>query len=207
MTSRGSGIALAIASALMAVAAVTAMALGLQNQPAVSSTAPPRASVPSASLAPTGTASPSSRPAVSGPGNGAPSPTAAGAPSSSAREATVVGDGPAGDAAIQKVLEASSPANLPAALEQQLASLGRSVWLAQVTGQGRGTWPAYFRGEDTRWIYTHVRIQASIARLTTDGRALVKLVWAGTDPTGQPHEAQPATITVQSSGGIWQPVR
>ncbi|MEU1628196.1 hypothetical protein ABZ746_23270 [Streptomyces sp. NPDC020096] len=90
-------------------------------------------------------------------------------------------------------------------LEQQLISLGRSVWLAQVTGQGRAPWPAYFRGEDTRWVYTQVRIQAAIARLTTDGRAQVKLVWAGTDPTGGAHEAQPATVQLQQHGGTWVP--
>ncbi|MGW7006144.1 hypothetical protein ACWGCW_25865 [Streptomyces sp. NPDC054933] len=215
MTSRAAaGIALAIASTLLATAGIGVLAYGLQDRPAavqhsthtrISTPAPSRSLPPAPADAP----SSSGRPAITERDRGAPSPSATGTAQTNptGHEAIVVGDGPAGDAAIQKVLAAANPANLPPALEQQLTMLGQRVWLAQATGQGREAWPAYFRDSDASWTYTHVRIQAAIARRTPDGHAEVKLVWTGTDPTGETHEAEPATLHLLQGDSGWEPVQ
>ncbi|MGP4049358.1 hypothetical protein [Streptomyces sp. 2A115] len=99
------------------------------------------------------------------------------------------GEGVAGDTAIQKSLEDAWPADLAAADEQKLLAAGRGLLRADATGIGRAKWPALF-GEPDKAIApafatARFRIQAAIAR--SDGspdKAVVHLVWAGTDRGG-----------------------
>ncbi|GAA1923675.1 hypothetical protein [Streptantibioticus ferralitis] len=173
----------------------------------ITSARPPRSPARSTLSAAQPTTSPTpgnARPA----GDGAPSMMFTLAPSTTATPPAVVaaGDGPAGDHALQQVLDASSHPNLPPRQAQQLVALGDQVWLAQITGIGRGQWPTYFHGVRSGFVYHAVRIQAAIARASGSGQVTVHLVWAGTDPAGQPLTDQPATIRLQHSGTNWQPV-
>ncbi|MFE9769761.1 hypothetical protein ACFYPC_35455 [Streptomyces sp. NPDC005808] len=99
------------------------------------------------------------------------------------------GEGIAGDAAIQKSLENAWPADLSAADEHTLLAAGRGILRADATGIGRTTWPALFGDPDQAispaFATARFRIQAAIAR--SDGspdKAVVHLVWAGTDRGG-----------------------
>ncbi|MGW5062774.1 hypothetical protein ACWEQ2_36630 [Streptomyces sp. NPDC004096] len=95
----------------------------------------------------------------------------------------------AGDRAVQRNLETAWPADLPAADERELLLAGRALLRADATGVGRTRWPDVF--PDTgkpvapAFATTGFRIQAAIAR--RDGsptKAVVHLVWAGTDGGG-----------------------
>lgn len=96
------------------------------------------------------------------------------------------GEGPAGDHVIQRNLETSWPADLPATDERELLRAGRALLRADVTGHGRERWPAVFPGSSAPAFATAgFRIQAVIARRDGGpGRAVVHLVWAGTDHSG-----------------------
>ncbi|MFC1405703.1 MULTISPECIES: hypothetical protein [Streptacidiphilus] len=210
-------------TALAASLALTATGLWLLHTPAhpaaippaTSTTAPTTAVSPPAAVA---AASSPPSPAVTSPTAGsilpsrvtaASTPTRATATSGATAEAGVLapGDGPAGDPAVQTLLERSTPNNLPAVLEQQLAQLGRQVWLADVTGTGRARWPAYFTGPGSSG-YTQVRVQAAIARRTGTTAVTVTLLWAGTSPGAEPQIGLPGTVKlVQHSGGTWEPIR
>lgn len=116
-------------------------------------------------------------------------------------------DGPAADPTIQAMLEHSAPGNLPTPLEQQLALLGRKVWLADVTGAGRARWPAYFTSPGSSG-YTHVRVQAAIARRTGTGTVTVTLLWAGTSPGGDVQVGLPGSVLLlHRADGTWEPTR
>ena len=133
---------------------------------------------------------------------GAASPRVASEPS-----ALAPGDGPGTDAAVQLLLQQSSPANLPAVLTSTLESLGRRVWLADVTGTGRSRWPDYFTHAGASG-YTHVRVQAAIARAEGPSQVAVTLLWAGTSPAGDPEMALPGTVHLtQQTNGTWEPTR
>ncbi|MGC9501026.1 hypothetical protein [Streptomyces sp. WG7] len=99
------------------------------------------------------------------------------------------GEGAAGDRAIQQALHAAWPADLDAVDERQLLTAGRALLRADATGVGRDRWPAYFggagQGVAPAFATARFRIQAAIAR--QDGspdKAVVHLVWAGTDRGG-----------------------
>lgn len=99
------------------------------------------------------------------------------------------GEGAAGDPAIQQVLERSWPADLPDDDERQLFTAGRALLRADATGIGRSRWPRIFVGSGQAvapaFASARFRIQAAIAR--RDGsptKAIVHLVWAGTDRGG-----------------------
>ncbi|MFF4542278.1 hypothetical protein [Streptomyces aureus] len=99
------------------------------------------------------------------------------------------GEGVAGDRAIQRSLEAAWPADLPASDERELLTAGRALLRADATGIGRTQWPAAFpalrQGLAPAFATARFRIQAAIAR--RDGgpdKAVVHLVWAGTDRGG-----------------------
>ncbi|CCK24801.1 putative secreted protein [Streptomyces davaonensis JCM 4913] len=99
------------------------------------------------------------------------------------------GEGVAGDRAIQQALETAWPADLTAHDEWQLVSAGRDLLRADATGTGRDQWPAFFGGPEQvlapAVAPAGVRIQAVIARKDGDeNRAVVHLVWAGTDRGG-----------------------
>ncbi|MER6851626.1 hypothetical protein AB0A81_27555 [Streptomyces flaveolus] len=99
------------------------------------------------------------------------------------------GEGLAGDRSIQQALDAAWPADLDVADERQLLTLGRALLRADATGVGRHQWPAYFARQEAvapAFATARFRIQAAIAR-RRDGapdRAVVHLVWAGTDRGG-----------------------
>jgi hypothetical protein len=126
------------------------------------------------------------------------------------------GEGPAGDQAIQQVLERAWPADLPADDEQQLLTAGRALLRADATGIGRAKWPGVFPG--TRhavapaFATARFRIQAAIAR--RDGslaKAVVHLVWAGTDRGGTYTDGRitdlhfTRTTSKKEGGSTWTP--
>ncbi|TVZ84773.1 hypothetical protein [Streptomyces sp. BK340] len=99
------------------------------------------------------------------------------------------GEGPAGDATIQKALEAAWPPDLSSRDARELLASGRDLLRADATGIGRARWPAVFpaswQGLAPAFATARFRIQAAIAR--RDGspdKAVVHLVWAGTDRGG-----------------------
>ncbi|MFJ3714110.1 MULTISPECIES: hypothetical protein [unclassified Streptomyces] len=120
----------------------------------------------------------------------------------------VAGDGPGGDRAIQDVLDRSSPRDLEPALERRLVALATRVWKADVTGTGRSQWPAYFSDPSPpRAPYTHVRVQAAIARQGAGGRVRVDLVWAGAGPSGEAADGRPARVLLHKTDSTWEPLR
>ncbi|MGV9349323.1 hypothetical protein ACWDSD_31915 [Streptomyces spiralis] len=99
------------------------------------------------------------------------------------------GEGPAGDAAIQKALEAAWPADLPPDDERRLLAAGRALLRADATGIGRAKWPGVFPDAGQHlapaFATARFRIQAAIARRDdADDQAVVHLVWAGADRGG-----------------------
>jgi hypothetical protein len=136
----------------------------------------------------------SSQPAAPSSPSGHPAPptsptAAASTPTQSALASQLPphGEGAAGDRIIQQSLKAAWPADLPARDEAQLVAAGRSLLQADATGIGRGKWPQIFGDQDQAIApaFSRFRVQAAIAR--RDGkpdRAVVHLVWAGTDRGG-----------------------
>ncbi|MFE1928109.1 hypothetical protein ACFW91_36845 [Streptomyces asoensis] len=99
------------------------------------------------------------------------------------------GEGVAGDAAIQTSLQEAWPADLPDGDERSLLRAGRDLLRADATGVGRARWPALFggphQGTAPAFATAGFRIQAAIARSdNSPDRAVVHLVWAGTDRAG-----------------------
>lgn len=99
------------------------------------------------------------------------------------------GEGVAGDRVIQRSLQASWPADLPADDERELLIAGRALLRADATGVGRAQWLTVFpnSGQEVAPAFAtaRFRIQAAIAR--RDGsptKAVVHLVWAGMDRGG-----------------------
>jgi len=135
------------------------------------------------------------------PGDTAPQPLPSGLPLS--------GEGPAGDAAIQHVLDGSSPADLPPPTARQLVDLAVRIWLAETTGAGREHWPSYFTDATLRASYRDVRVQAAIARRGhgPGERATVRLVWAGTSASGETQDGRPATVLFERHRDSWVPLR
>lgn len=99
------------------------------------------------------------------------------------------GEGTAGDPAVQRSLREAWPADLPAADERELLTAGRALLRADATGVGRAQWPVIFpdsgEGVAPAFATSRFRIQAAIARRDgRPGKAVVHLVWAGTDRGG-----------------------
>ncbi|SNX88493.1 hypothetical protein SAMN06272735_8945 [Streptomyces sp. TLI_55] len=98
------------------------------------------------------------------------------------------GEGPAGDRSVQQSLEAAWPADLPAADVRELLAAGRALLRADATGVGRARWPGVFPAAGAvapAFARAGFRIQAAIARRDgSPGKAVVHLVWAGTDRGG-----------------------
>ncbi|MFF0794713.1 hypothetical protein [Streptomyces spiralis] len=125
------------------------------------------------------------------------------------------GEGPAGDGAIQKALEAAWPADLSAGDEQQLLAAGRALVRADATGYGRARWPGVFpsagRGLAPAFAAGRFRIQAAIARGDAGaGRAVVHLVWAGAERGGTYTDGRITdfyfTRTVSKGVPLWTPL-
>ncbi|AWN24795.1 hypothetical protein DKG71_00125 [Streptomyces sp. NEAU-S7GS2] len=125
------------------------------------------------------------------------------------------GDGAAGDHAVQRLLDRFSPADLPPAQERDLVRIASQIWKADVTGRGRNRWPRYFAPgthatAGARGAYAKVRIQAGIARKARGGRVEVRLVWAGTDPSGTQRDGRLAVLFFRHDPHHpkrWEPVR
>jgi hypothetical protein len=157
------------------------------NQSGSGLSAGPTARLPSGSVPSSSSASPATR---STPETTTTADASAPAPSPSVSTPVLPphGDGLAGDRAIQQALDAAWPADLDGADERQLLTLGRALLRADATGVGRHQWPAYFARQEAvapAFATARFRIQAAIAR--RDGapdRAVVHLVWAGTDRGG-----------------------
>ncbi|OQR63419.1 hypothetical protein B6E66_13835 [Streptomyces maremycinicus] len=172
--------ALLIATVVLAVAGAALLRVPhAPNAPAAA--APPRAAVPTAgapAAAPGGPAGPDAS-------------TAATAPAQAARAGVPPphGEGVAGDRAVQRSLEDAWPADLAADDARTLLAAGRGLLRADATGIGRAQWPALFGDPDRAlapaFATSGFRIQAAVAR--RDGspdKAVVHLVWAGTDRGG-----------------------
>ncbi|MCT9010295.1 hypothetical protein [Streptomyces rhizosphaerihabitans] len=172
---------LLIATLVLAVAGT--LLLTVPNAPSTPPTATPRAAVPTS--APPATA-PGRRSAQSG------APAAATFPAQTADASALLpprGEGTVGDRVIQKSLEDAWPADLAAADEHQLLKAGRGLLRADATGIGRTQWPALFGNPNQAiapaFAAARFRIQAAIARSQgSPNKAVVHLVWAGTDRGG-----------------------
>ncbi|MFR0367647.1 hypothetical protein [Streptomyces sp. MCC20] len=124
------------------------------------------------------------------------------------------GEGEAGDPAIQQVLEKSWPADLPAEDERQMLTDGRALLRADATGIGRSKWPRVFgdshQAVAPAFASARFRVQAAIAR--RDGsptKAVVHLVWAGTDRGGTYTDGRITdlhfTRTIEKGKATWTP--
>ncbi|MFC4469244.1 hypothetical protein ACFPH6_32810 [Streptomyces xiangluensis] len=174
---------LLVATLVLAVAGGVLLTLPHQSNTA-SETPPPAAARAVRPSSP----SPGDDPAASGPG---PTKTTTATSTASAIASALPphGEGVAGDRAIQQALEAAWPADLTAEDERQLRADGRELLRADATGIGHAKWPAYFGGREQAiapaFAMAHFRVQAVIARREgADDRAVVHLVWAGTDRGG-----------------------
>jgi len=152
-----------------ATAAAAATAAHAATDPSPAATAPPVGK-------PTASTSPATAPTAS-------------APSVLESALPAHGAGTAGDPAVQRNLEAAWPSDLPAADERELLTTGRALLRADATGIGRANWPGVFPNPGgavaPAFAAARFRIQAAIAR--RDGspdKAVVHLVWAGTDRGG-----------------------
>lgn len=136
------------------------------------------------------------------------------APSARASALPPHGEGEAGDPAIQRVLEKSWPADLPAEYERQLLTDGRALLRADATGIGRSKWPRVFgdsgQAVAPAFASARFRVQAAIAR--RDGsptKAVVHLVWAGTDRGGTYTDGRITdlffTRTITKGTATWNP--
>lgn len=119
--------------------------------------------------------------------------------------------GPGADPVVQRAVEDALPPDLPPDIEEEVAQLGRRVWLAEVTGAGRDQWPGYFLPAPARSsFYTRVRVQAAIGRRDPDRPGVVAhLVWAGAGPSGTYMDGRSATVRFIRKGetGTWTPQR
>ncbi|POX48154.1 hypothetical protein C3489_27705 [Streptomyces sp. Ru71] len=170
--------------ALIGGVALLGMPHGQQQPVPATASAGPAATDPSTAAVP-----PASQP--TGPRPPSPPSTTSAASTPSAPEPALAphGEGPAGDRAIQRSLEESWPADLPAGDQRELLTAGRALLRADATGVGRGKWPNLFPASDQAvapaFATARFRIQAAIAR--RDGspdKAVVHLVWAGMDRGG-----------------------
>ncbi|MFF6953862.1 hypothetical protein ACFZAD_35165 [Streptomyces iakyrus] len=126
------------------------------------------------------------------------------------------GEGRPGDRAIQLALQAAWPADLSPDDERQLRAVGRVLLRADATGIGRARWPGFFghsgRAIAPAFAAARFRVQAVIARRGgAADRAVVHLVWAGTDRGGtytdnritDLHFAR--TTSMKDGGATWTP--
>jgi hypothetical protein len=154
-------------------------------------------------------------PAVS---NSGPSKTMPATPTGSAIASALPphGEGVAGDRAIQQALETAWPADLAAEDERQLRTDGRELLRADATGIGRAKWPAFFGNPEQAiapaFATARFRVQAVIARRDgADDRAVVHLVWAGSDRGGTYTDGRITdlhfirTTSNKDGGGTWTP--
>lgn len=115
------------------------------------------------------------------------------------------------DAAVQRHLERSWPADLPQATALRLVRDGEAVLRADATGAGRDRWPTVFASSRAgAGEFSRLRIQGAIARRDGNSRqAVVHLVWAGADPGGSYAENRVTDIyftrTSTKGHSVWTP--
>ncbi|MGC7096719.1 hypothetical protein ACPZ19_18760 [Amycolatopsis lurida] len=114
--------------------------------------------------------------------------------------------GPISDGQLGELLHQQTPTNLDPALEHQLVALAGSALIADLTGHGRERFPDYLPGTPPTRAHTKIRVQAGVARQTTDTGVDVQLVWAGTTPAGDHLERQHTTIRLDYGPDGWRPV-
>lgn len=144
---------------------------------------------------------------TSAPGTPAPTGPDPVAGTTAAATAPDVLAGPVPDDYLQQLLSETSTPNLDPDTEWQLVSLAGDVLIADLTGVGRGRWPAYFADQPPTTAWSAVSVQAGIARATNDsGRDVeVTLLWRGTTASGEQLERKLATVRLVTIGGHWQP--
>lgn len=186
-TERSPRLLLLVSAVLLAVAGIALLGVPHRQEPARPATASPaRAATDGASTA---APLPAREPAL----GAAPSATSAASTPADAETALPPhGEGTAGDAVIQRNLEAAWPADLPDRDERELLTAGAALLRADATGVGRAKWREVFPGSGQAgqavapaFATARFRIQAAIAR--RDGspdQAVVHLVWAGMDRGG-----------------------
>ncbi|MGW5637641.1 hypothetical protein [Streptomyces sp. NPDC003832] len=206
-TTRRSSRLLMLSTVLLTVAGIVLLGMPHSQDP------PPSPTVSTAhrttQSSPTAVLTPGSEPAV---GAAASATAAAPMPSPSASALPPHGEGAAGDLVIQRSLQAAWPADLPSHDEQELLTAGRDLLRADATGAGRAEWFSVF-GDSGRvlapaFAAARFRIQAAVAR--RDGspdRAVVHLVWAGTDRGGTYAEGRVTdwhfTRTIRKGAATW----
>lgn len=136
-------------------------------------------------------------------------------PTAQASEPPPHGEGPAGDTAIQQLLETSWHPDLPDGQARQLLKAGRSLLRADATGIGRSAWPTVFDRHEQAQVapaFARFRIQAAIARKdgAQRGRAVVHLVWAAADRGGTYTDGRVSdlyfTSTTTKGATTWTPL-
>ncbi|MGQ4434332.1 hypothetical protein [Streptomyces sp. SAS_260] len=179
---------LLLSTVVLSVAGVTLLSVPHGQEPLAPSAAPTVHETTTASSRAPSTAAASTPGKQAADGAAATAPSAA-TPSAVASALAPHGEGVAGDAAIQRNLAAAWPADLPAADGRELLAAGRALLRADTTGIGRTAWPDVFpdagRAVAPAFSTARFRIQAAIARRdTSPDKAVVHLVWAGTDRGG-----------------------
>lgn len=205
-TRRLSGLTLVTGAGALALVGAGLLTMASQHATPATPAPPVRVTASAATSQPTRASSATATPAPT-----QRAPSAVRAAGASASELPPPGSGPAGDPAIQRALESATAADLPPHTAKALVALGRQVWTAEATGNGRERWPTYFgdHASGATWLYSRFRLQAAVARrdAAAPGRAVVRLVWAGADPSGSFLEDRTATVTFTRTGATWTPVR
>ncbi|MFE9604510.1 hypothetical protein [Streptomyces hokutonensis] len=204
---------LVLSTVVLAVASAALLGVPHGQEPSAPAVAPTVHAATMASSVPpsTAAASPTGRPAAGAVATAAPS---AATPSAAESALPPHGEGVAGDGAIQRNLVSAWPADLPASDERELLTAGRALLRADATGIGRTKWPDVFpesgRSLAPAFATARFRIQAAIAR--RDGspdKAVVHLVWAGTDRGGTFTDLRITdwhfTHTVKKGTATWTP--
>ncbi|MCI3273356.1 hypothetical protein [Streptomyces cylindrosporus] len=198
---------LMLSTILLAAAGVAVLSVPHGHQPPTATTAPAAPPNPAAVAAAPPAPTPTAGTAVSA------TPT----PSTPAAVESALpphGEGAAGDPALQQNLEAAWPADLPAADQQELLTAARALLRADATGVGRAQWPDVF-GDSRQAVApafaaARFRIQAAIARREgSPNKAVVHLVWAGTDRGGTYTDLRITdwhfTHTIEKGAAAWTP--
>ncbi|WP_433456253.1 hypothetical protein ACQPXS_46255 [Streptomyces sp. CA-142005] len=200
---------LLLSTILLAVAGIALLGVPQGQQPAAPTASPASRTSAGSSSSPSAAAAPAQLPL----GRGASAVPAASAPSALQPALAPHGEGAAGDEVIQRSLQAAWPADLPATDERTLCTDGRALLRADATGIGRTNWPGLF--PDSRQVApafatARFRIQAAIARRDhSPNKAVVHLVWAGTDRGGTFTDLRITdwhfTRTIKKGAATWMP--
>ncbi|MEU5560993.1 hypothetical protein AB0H47_33555 [Streptomyces globisporus] len=208
-TTRGPA-ALIIATVLLAATGMVLIGIGTSSSPTAVSTPGPES--PDPPVVPTNRPHPGTAERSAAAGSSA--SVSASSPSASPpgrQNLPPSMSGPTADPVVQRALDDAVPANLPTDIANEVAELGKEVWLAEVTGRGRDRWPDYFTDRGARTaVYTRVRVQAAIGRKDPAGPgAVVHLVWAGAGPAGTFMDGRTATVRFirDERSGTWTPQR